>query len=73
MPNVSNATDIAFERPCDTIDDCANWFCTDFMKGPVADPSKVAYPSNSEHPVVKAEMGGKSLLKKGDAPPENKG
>lgn len=70
MPNASNATDVAFERPCNSIDECATWFCTEFMSGPVANPAKVAFPSNSEHPVVKAEMNGKSMLKKGDAPPD---
>jgi len=48
LPNVTNATNKPFERPCKDLEECSTWFCDKFMKGPVVDVKKSINPNNLE-------------------------
>jgi len=47
LPDISFLTNYNFTPPCNDPDSCAQWFCTQFLRGPVARIEKIYNPQDS--------------------------
>lgn len=47
LPDISFLTDFNYTAPCQNLSDCSVWFCTKFLKGPVARIEKIYNPQDS--------------------------
>ena len=57
LPDISFLTNFNFTPPCNGVQNCSDWFCTTFLRGPVARLEKIYNPQNTPDDLDNTTLG----------------